>query len=85
MARRKKKTMKTKLLFFLLLFIVFAGCQKDDNDFQPIQLQYAIFNDKPNLVTNNQLTINFPDEPRIELIIFGGDGAYSIIIPTILS
>ncbi len=71
--------MKTKLLSLLFLFIVFAGCEKDDDDsYHPIELQYAVFNDKPNPVTNNQLTINFPDETKKELVIFGGDGTYSI-------
>ncbi len=71
--------MKTKPLFFLLLLIVFAGCQKDDDDsYHPFELQYAVLNDKPNPVTNNQVTINFPDETKKELVIFGGDGTYSV-------
>ncbi|TDN98942.1 hypothetical protein [Sunxiuqinia elliptica] len=70
--------MKTELLSFLLLLAVFSGCQKDADDFQPIQLQYAILNDKSSPVTNNQVTINFPDEAQTELIIFGGDGKYAI-------
>lgn len=71
--------MKTTQLLFLLLLIVFTGCQnEDDENFQSIELQYAIFNDKANPVTNNQVTINFPDEINTELVILGGDGKYAI-------
>jgi len=75
----KTGTMKTKLLFLLLLLAAFVGCRKEEDDnFHPIELQYAFYNDKPNPVTNNQVTINFPDETKKELVIFGGDGTYSI-------
>lgn len=77
------KTMKNKINGFGILFLIVSGliytsCNKEDDDFHPIELQYAVFNDKPNPVTNNQVTINFPDETKTELVIFGGDGAYSI-------
>lgn len=70
--------MKTKLLSFLLLLATVIGCQKEDDKYHPIELHYAVINDKPNPVTNNQVTINFPSETKKELVIFGGDGAYSI-------
>ncbi|MGV8134990.1 MAG: hypothetical protein AB2L20_07230 [Mangrovibacterium sp.] len=77
----KRLANRTKLFGILFLFttcFLCSSCDKDDDDFHPIQLQYAIFNDKANPVTNNQVTINFPDETKTELIIFGGDGEYSI-------
>jgi hypothetical protein len=70
--------MKPKLLFLLLLLATVIGCRKEDENNHPIELQYAVFNDKPNPVTNNQVTINFPAETKKELVIFGGDGTYSI-------
>lgn len=70
--------MKTKLLFLLLLLATVIGCRKEDENNHSIELQYAVFNDKPNPVTNNQVTINFPAETKKELVIFGGDGTYSI-------
>lgn len=70
--------MKPKLLFFLLLLATVIRCRKEDENNHPIELQYAVFNDKPNPVTNNQVTINFPAETKKELVIFGGDGTYSI-------
>ncbi len=70
--------MKTKLLFLLLLLATVIGCQKEDDNYHPIELQYAVFNDKPNPVINNQVTINFPTETKKELVVFGGDGTYSI-------
>ncbi len=70
--------MKTKLLFLLLLLATVIGCRKEDENNHSIELQYAVFNDKSNPVTNNQVTINFPAETKKELVIFGGDGTYSI-------
>jgi hypothetical protein len=66
------------ILFVFVSGLLFTSCDKEDDDSQPIQLQYAIYNDKPNPVTNNQVTINFPDETKTELVILGGDGTYSI-------
>ena len=70
-----------KILGILFLFatcFLCSSCNKNDDDLQPIELQYAVFNDKAKPVTNNQVTINFPDETKAELVIFGGDGMYSI-------
>ena len=77
------KTVRTqiKVIGILFLFVsglLFTSCDKGDDDSQPIQLQYAIYNDKPNPVTNNQITLYFPAETKTELVIFGGSGKYSI-------
>ncbi|WP_321286296.1 hypothetical protein [uncultured Sunxiuqinia sp.] len=77
------RTLKNRMKIFGVLFLfatcfLFFSCNKDDDDFQPIQLQYAILNDKPNPITNNQISLNFPSETKNELIIFGGDGKYAI-------
>lgn len=77
----KTLTNRTKLfgiLSFFAVCLLCSSCEKDDDNYHPIELQYAIFNDKPNPVTNNQVTINFPTESKTELVIFGGDGTYSI-------
>lgn len=77
----KTITNRTKLFGILSLFaicLLYSSCEKDDDNYHPIELQYAIFNDKANPVTNNQVTINFPDDTKKELVIFGGDGNYSI-------
>jgi len=77
----KTITNRTKLfvvLSFFAICLLCSSCEKDDDKTHPIQLQYAIFNDKPNPVTNNQVTINFPAETKTELVILGGDGTYSI-------
>ncbi len=66
------------ILLLIVSGLIYTSCDKGDDDFHPIELQYAIFNDKPNPVTNNQVTINFPDETKTELVILGGDGTYSI-------
>ena len=73
----KNRTKLLGVLFLSATCFLCSSCDKED-DFQPIQLQYALFNDKPNPVTNNQVTISFPDETKTELVIFGGDGTYSI-------
>ena len=70
------RTLKNRMKIFGVLFLfatcfLFFSCNKDDDDFQPIQLQYAILNDKPNPITNNQISLNFPSETKNELIIFG--------------
>lgn len=77
------KTMKTQFKVFGILFLfvsslLWVSCNDEDGDIQPIQLYCAILNDKPNPVTNNQITINFTTEAKTELIICGGDGKYSI-------
>lgn len=69
---------RSGILSFFAVCLLFSSCNKDDDNFHPIELQYAVLNDKPNPVVNNQLTINFPDETKTELVIFGGDGAYSV-------
>ena len=77
----KTKNNRAKLLGILFFFasgLLFTSCDKDDDNSHPIELQYAIYNDKPNPVTNNQVTINFPAESKTELVILGGDGTYSI-------
>jgi hypothetical protein len=77
--RTLKNRMKTfGILFLFATCFLCVSCNKDDDDLQPIELQYAVFNDKANPVTNNQVTISFPDETKAELVIFGGDGTYFI-------
>ncbi len=77
------RTLKNRMKIFGVLFLFITcflcfSCSKGDDDFQPIQLQYAILNDKPNPVTNNQVSLKFPCETKIELVVFGGDGKYAI-------
>lgn len=77
------KAMKTifNMLVILLLLVsslLCVSCNDDDDDVQPIRLQYAMYGGKPNLVTNHQIIISFPTEAKTELVIFGGNGKYSI-------
>lgn len=67
------------MLWCLLLIASLAtltGCSKDDA--KPIQLYYAIYNDKANPVEGNRIQILFPASNKIQLLIFGGDGDYAI-------
>lgn len=66
--------MKTLHLLLVLIFIV-SGCTK--NDIEPIALCYAIINDKPNPIIDNQVELIYPAE-NIQLLILGGDGNFSI-------
>ena len=60
-----------------LLVVFSTGCSKDDDN-KPIQLHYAIYNDKPNPVEGNRVSLLFPASDKTQLIIFGGDGHYAI-------
>ncbi len=67
----------TGTLFVLFSVFVGTSCNNDDNEL-PIQLQYAIYNDTSNPVTNNQVSLDYPSEEKTELVIFGGNGKYFI-------
>lgn len=60
-----------------LLVVFSTGCSKDDDN-KPIQLHYTIYNDKPNSVEGNRVSLLFPASDKTQLIIFGGDGHYAI-------
>jgi hypothetical protein len=66
------------ILLLLVCSLLWVSCNNDDDDIQPIRLQYAIYGGKPSPVTNNQIIINLPTEEKTELVIFGGNGEYSI-------
>jgi hypothetical protein len=70
--------MNSKLLSILLLLFVFSGCVKEDVIYHPIELQYALFNDKPNPVTSNYISLHCPTDEKVEFVIFGGDGKYTV-------
>jgi hypothetical protein len=65
------------ILLLLVSSLLWVSCNNDD-DIQPIQLYYAIYNDKSNPVINNHVTITLPTEEKTELVIFGGNGKFSI-------
>ena len=76
--KAKNKLSLSLSILLMSLFIVFStGCSKDD-DKQPIQLYYAIYNDKPNPVEDNRVSLLFPASDKTQLIILGGDGHYAI-------
>lgn len=64
------------IIAILVTAISFVSCSKDSNE--PIQLHYAIYNDKPNPVIDNQVAILFPTSDKTQLVISGGDGNFSI-------
>lgn len=66
--------MKVLNLLFILIFIL-SGCSK--NDIEPITLCFAIINDKPNPIIDNQVELQYPAE-NIQLLILGGDGNFAI-------
>lgn len=57
---------------------IFCSCTKEIQNYNPIELQYAIYNNKQNPVTNNQVILDITDESKAELVILGGDGRYSV-------
>lgn len=59
-----------------IIIIMLSSCSKDS--YEPIQLHYAIFNNKPNPIENNQVNLQLPTSNKTQLIVFGGDGHYSI-------
>ena len=59
-----------------VIIIMLSSCSKDS--YEPILLQYAIYNDKPNPIENNQVNLLLPASGKTQLVIFGGDGHYAI-------
>ena len=64
----------TNLIWIIVL--IMSSCSKDS--FEPIQLYYDIYNDKPNPIENNQISLLFPTFDKIKLVIMGGDGNYTV-------
>lgn len=59
-----------------IIIIMVSSCSKDS--YEPIQLHYATYNDKPNPIENNQVNLLFRTSDKTQLVIFGGDGHYTI-------
>lgn len=59
-----------------IIIIMLSSCRKDS--YEPIQLHYATYNDKPNPIENNQVNLLFPTSEMTQLVILGGDGHYAI-------
>lgn len=72
----RKRILTQRCLLLFLLLATLAGCSKDDSE--PIQLYYAIYDDKSNPVEDNRVLLLFPASDKTQLIIFGGDGHYAI-------
>ncbi|MEG1685673.1 MAG: hypothetical protein RR319_07005, partial [Bacteroides sp.] len=72
----KIKPILLGILLMSLLIIFTTGCSKDEN--QPIQLHYGIYNDSPNPVIGNQVSILFPTSEKTQLVIMGGDGNFTV-------
>lgn len=64
----------TNLIWIIVL--IMSSCSKDS--YEPIQLYYDIYNDKPNPIENNQISLLFPTFDNIKLVIMGGDGNYTV-------
>ena len=64
----------TNLIWIIIL--IMSSCNKDNHE--PIRLYYDIYNDKPNLIENNQISLLFPTFDNIKLVIMGGDGNYTV-------
>ena len=64
----------TNLIWIIVL--IMSSCSKDS--YEPIQLYYDIYNDKPNPIENNQISFLFPTFDNIKLVIMGGDGNYTV-------
>jgi len=64
----------TNLIWIIVL--IMSSCSKDS--YEPIQLYYDIYNDKPNPIENNQISLLFPTFDKIKLVIMGGDGNYTV-------
>lgn len=64
------------IITILVTAISFVSCSKDNNE--PIQLHYAIYNDKPNPVIGNQVVILFPTSDKTQLVVSGSDGNFVI-------
>ncbi len=60
----KNRIKASGILFLFVSCLICSSCDKDDDDIQPIRLQYATDNDKPNPVTNNQVALDFPSEKK---------------------
>lgn len=69
--------MKLINLIWIVAFIL-SSCSKDENENNQIILHYSIINNKPNPIENNQINILFPTSDKIQLIIMGGDGNYTV-------
>lgn len=59
-----------------IIIIMLSSCSKDS--YEPIQLHYAIDNDKPNPIENNQVNLRLPTSNKIQLVIMGGDGNFTV-------
>lgn len=70
--------MKTKKIFNVILLLSFFCWTACNDENRPIELQYALYNDHPNPVLNNLVTLHYPSTLATELIILGGDGKYTI-------
>ncbi len=77
MKTKNKLSLSLSILLMSLFVISTTGCSKDDDN-KPIQLYYAIYNDKSNPVENNRVSLLFPTSDKTQLIISGGDGHYAI-------
>lgn len=64
------------VIAILVTAISFVSCSKDNNE--PIQLHYAIYDDKPNTVIGNQVAILFPISNKTQLEVSGDDGNFAI-------
>lgn len=73
----RKRILAQWCLLISVLLVILTGCSKDDDN-KPIQLHYDIYNDKPNPVEDNLVSLLFPASGKTQLIIFGGDGHYAI-------
>lgn len=59
-----------------IIIIMLSSCSKDS--YEPIQLHYAIDNNKPNPIENNQVNLRFPTSDKTQLVIMGGDGNFTV-------
>ncbi len=75
-SKSKFNQLSGALLIFLLAAFIATSCSKDD--IEPIQLHYSIYNEMPNPVTDNQVSILFPTSDKTQLEISGGDGNFSV-------
>lgn len=76
MNSKSKSNLLLDILWMSLLAVFIVSCSKDD--IEPIQLHYATYGDKPTPVVDNQVSILFPTSGKIQLLVSGGDGDFTI-------